>query len=116
MNAGGEGAHRGSGDQAEHGDAESRAAVESIEEERAGQTGDGRGRGVAAADQAELGGGDAEGGREVGAHRHDHDEIEDVDELHRRDQQDDGAFALFRCSHGGPLDAGRGVPGSEGPV
>ena len=36
--------------------------------------------------------------REVGPERHDHHEVEDVDELHRADQQHDGSFA--RGQHG----------------
>ncbi len=84
-----EAAGEGAEHEAEHRHAERAAAIEPVEEERAGEAGDGGGCGVAAADVAEVRGGDAEADREIGPQRHHHDEVEDVDELNRADEKDD---------------------------
>src|SRR5207249_10562298 len=89
------------------------AAVEPIEEERAGNAGERRRRRVASSHHADPGGGDAQGAGEKWPQRHDHHEIEDVDELDRANQQDDGALTRMRLAHWIP-DAGKG-PGDSQP-
>src|SRR5438132_1397206 len=89
----GEAAERRRHHQPGHGDAQGLAAVESVEEEGTDDARDGGGRGVAASDEADARGGDAERPGKEGPERQHHHEIEDVDELDRADEEDDGALA-----------------------
>ena len=77
------------------GDRESQrlAAIEPVEEEGAGDPGHRSSRGVAAADHADARRRDAQRPGEKRAERQHHHEIEDVDELDRADEEDDGPLA-----------------------
>src|SRR5438445_10652 len=75
----------------------------------------GRGRGgVAGADESDPRGSDAERAGEEGPEREHHHEVEDVDELYRADEEDEGAFTGL-AGHQDFLTSSRSPPGSVAP-
>src|SRR5205085_729267 len=85
-------AERGGHDESGDRDAEGLSAIESIEEERAGDARDRRRGGVAPADDADSRRRNAQRSGEERSQRQHHHEVEDVDEL-------DGAEYILRHDH-----------------
>jgi hypothetical protein len=95
----GNAAERRRDDEAQHGGGERLSPIETIEKERAGDAGNRCGERVGAAEVTDVRHRDVERFRKIGPERHDHHEVEDVDELHCGDEQHDRSFADSAHAH-----------------
>jgi hypothetical protein len=94
----GESASEGSDHETAQGDRQRLPPIESIEHQRAEHAAHGGCRRVAPSDDAEPGDRNAEPGREVRPERHHDHEVQYVDELDRRDDEQDAPFRRW-CRH-----------------